>query len=321
MKGEIIAPGQVTPHEIEEQCTQRFREAYASGIRATLAMGDVLREYREQFGHGQWESWVDHRLPIGPRTARKIIQIAECPHIRSQIGLRESVLPDDREILVEISRLDEAQFNELVDGGTIHAGMNRGDVKRALVQQSHGTGAAPLDSLPAGRYGAILADPPWRFETQTPDGMGRSPDNHYPTMTPGEVLSLDVKNLAADDCALFLWVTSDNLKFAGGVMSAWGFDLVSTAFVWVKKGQPGLGYWTRKGSEICLLGTRGSPKRQAKDVPEVIHAPRGRHSEKPDEIHERIQRLLPGPYLELFARKPREGWDAWGNDPDLGEGS
>lgn len=78
------------------------------------------------------------------------------------------------------------------------------------------------------------------------------------------------------------------------------------------------GYWTRKGAELCLLGKRGSPSPRAKDVAEVVHAPRGRHSEKPEAVYERIERLAAGPYLELFARGTRPGWAAWGNDPALG---
>ena len=73
-----------------------------------------------------------------------------------------------------------------------------------------------------------------------------------------------------------------------------------------------MGYWTRASSEVCLLGTRGKPKRLNADVRQGIIAPVRQHSRKPDGIHERIERLVAGPYLELFARQQREGWTAWG---------
>ena len=82
----------------------------------------------------------------------------------------------------------------------------------------------------------------------------------------------------------------------------------------------GLGYWTRANPEMCLLGTRGSPKRLAKDVRRLVVTPRREHSRKPDEVYDRIERLAAGPYLEVFAREGRPGWDAWGNQAGLFDG-
>ena len=79
----------------------------------------------------------------------------------------------------------------------------------------------------------------------------------------------------------------------------------------------GLGFWTRANPEPCLLATRGAPKRLAGDVPKLLIAPRRQHSRKPDETYARIERLLPGPYLELFARQSRAGWDGFGDQGEL----
>lgn len=111
------------------------------------------------------------------------------------------------------------------------------------------------------------------------------------------------------------------------VIEGWGFNYKSCGFVWTKANvrqidmfrddaDPDmlLGYWTRANTEFCLIGTRGKPKRQAADVRQAIIAPRREHSRKPDGIHERIERLVAGPYLELFARQQRPGWDVWGNE-------
>jgi N6-adenosine-specific RNA methylase IME4 len=173
--------------------------------------------------------------------------------------------------------------------------------------------------LPAGKYAVIYADPPWRFELWSDKGE-RVAENHYPTMTLDEIKALPVGELAAKDCALFLWAVMPQLDAAFEVIQAWGFEYKTCAFNWVKmtndgsRPRHGMGYWTRANSELCLLATRGAPKRINADVQQVILAPRREHSRKPDEAAERIERLVAGPYIELFSRRPREGWGAWGNE-------
>jgi N6-adenosine-specific RNA methylase IME4 len=104
------------------------------------------------------------------------------------------------------------------------------------------------------------------------------------------------------------------------VMKAWGFQYKTAGFCWVKENRSGdglfwgMGYWTRANAELCLLGTKGAPKRHARDVHQVIMSPVGEHSRKPEETHVRIERLVTGPYLELYARRPMAGWTVWGND-------
>ena len=176
------------------------------------------------------------------------------------------------------------------------------------------------------KYKAILADPPWNFKTYSPKGDGRSAKQHYNVMSFDEIKDLGylkVLDWVAPDCVLFLWDTYPNLKDAFSVMRHWGFEYKTVAFTWVKINQDGvtpftgMGYWTRANAEICILGTRGHPKRKAKDVRQVILSKRREHSRKPDEQYERIERLVDGPYLEMFARSPhREGWDVWGNEAE-----
>jgi N6-adenosine-specific RNA methylase IME4 len=180
-----------------------------------------------------------------------------------------------------------------------------------------------FQDLPRHHYGAILADPPWSFKTWsgktgTPH---RTANDHYRTQGARWLADLPVHTVAGDDCALFMWVVDSHVDQAIDLARAWGFGFKTVAFVWQKttsKGTPriGLGYWTRKGAEICLLFTRGTPKRKDKGVRQIIVAPRREHSRKPDEIHDRIERLVAGPYLELFARAKRPGWTVWGDQRD-----
>ena len=197
-----------------------------------------------------------------------------------------------------------------------------------------------IEQLPRAHYGAILADPPWRFRTWNKrEGVGRIDSRtqkygmkgaagyHYYTMPIEEICALPVSDLAAPDCSLFLWISWPQLLDAVALIEAWGFEYKTIAFCWVKAhaGQlelfqddvddlMGLGYWTRANSEVCLLATRGKPKRLNADVRQAIIEPRREHSRKPTCVYGRIERLVAGPYLELFARTQRKGWDQWGDE-------
>lgn len=178
-----------------------------------------------------------------------------------------------------------------------------------------------LDALiSAGKkFGVIYADPPWTFNVYSGKGKQRSADRYYNTMSLDDIKALPVQQLAADDCALMMWCVSPELDGALDVIQAWGFEYKTVGLCWVKqtKGDNGLhwgmGYWTRANVELCLLATRGAPKRMAKDVHQVIEAPVSQHSRKPDEAQVRIERLLNGPYLELFGRRASPNWTVWGN--------
>jgi N6-adenosine-specific RNA methylase IME4 len=185
--------------------------------------------------------------------------------------------------------------------------------------------------IAAGKTFAVtVADPPWTFETYSEKGKEtRSPERHYDCMSLDDIKALPVQQLAARDCALFLWTTMPRLPDAIGVIAAWGFKYKTAGFVWVKTTPSakfisrdgdglhwGTGYWTRANAELCLLATKDAPKRRARDAHQVVIAPRREHSRKPDEIHDRIERLIGGTYLEMFARRSRQGWTVWGDEVD-----
>ena len=170
-----------------------------------------------------------------------------------------------------------------------------------------------MSDLPAGPFSAIACDPPWHFSTY--DGKrsvaARTAEDPYPTMTLDDLKALPVASVAAKDCALFMWIVDAHLVEALALGKAWGFAFKTIAFIW-DKGEIGMGYWTRKEAEFCLLFTRGSPKRLHKDVRQIIRAPRREHSRKPWQTHQRIMRLVGGPYLEMFSREEHNGWTSWG---------
>lgn len=174
------------------------------------------------------------------------------------------------------------------------------------------------------KYNIIYADPPW-------DGLGwnngsgkKCPARHYKVMKGGDIGGLPVASLAADNCALFLWVTFPNLPLGVDTISKWGFRYATQAFTWVKKSKSGGWFWgcgnyTRANAELCLLGIKGSMKRQSASVHSVVDCPVGRHSEKPAVVRDRIVELFGDlPRVELFARVATPGWDVWGNEIEGG---
>jgi N6-adenosine-specific RNA methylase IME4 len=190
------------------------------------------------------------------------------------------------------------------------------------------------------KYNVIYADPPWEFKTYSDAGKDRSAENHYNVMTLDDLKKLPIKKISNNPAALFMWVTFPQLFTSKPLMEAWGFIYKTCAFNWIKANKSAdlsklnvnkdirmnLGYYTRANSElclfadteedtdICLLGTtKKVPERMSRSVRQVLITHQRTHSEKPDEIYEKIEELFDGPYLELFARKTRQGWDSWGN--------
>jgi N6-adenosine-specific RNA methylase IME4 len=180
-----------------------------------------------------------------------------------------------------------------------------------------------FEGIARHNYGAILADPPWHFRTWSERNQTRSAARHYQLMSLDEIANMPVADLAADNCALFLWAINPLLPEALKVMEQWGFKFKTVAFVWAKStptSKPwapnwhmGLGYYTRANAELCLLGTKGRPHPKSWGVRQLIVAPRREHSRKPEAIYNDIPRLVKGPHLELFGREKRKNWDVWGN--------
>jgi len=170
------------------------------------------------------------------------------------------------------------------------------------------------------KYNIIYADPPWKYQQ---NGVKGAAENHYSTMSLDEICALPVADIAAKDSALFLWATFPMLPEALRVVTAWGFTYKTVAFVWLKLNKQaltwfyGMGFWTRSNAEICLLATRGHPKRQDNSIHQFIISPLEAHSKKPDETRNKIVRLMGDlPRVELFARQSPPGWDVWGNEVD-----
>lgn len=172
------------------------------------------------------------------------------------------------------------------------------------------------------KYNVIYVDIPWNYRDKANAGK-RGANHKYPTLTLKEVINLPVNEIVADNCFLFLWATAPLLPDAFKVIEAWGFEYKTMAFVWVKKNKVadslfwGMGNFTRSNAEFCLLAVKGKPKRICAAVHSVVMSPIQKHSQKPNEVRNRIVELCGNiPRLEIFAREKYDGWDCVGNEID-----
>ena len=177
------------------------------------------------------------------------------------------------------------------------------------------TGA--LDPRALGPQDVILADPPWKFASNSEALPGRNPRRHYPCMSVGEIAEMPVAVLAAPSALLLMWVTVPFAAAAHDVMRAWGFRYVSQV-VWIKE-RIGTGYWARNRHELLYIGKRGDfPCPVPVLFPDsVVVGQQREHSRKPDLVHQVIDaRLGHMRRCELFARTRRAGWTVWGNQAE-----
>lgn len=174
------------------------------------------------------------------------------------------------------------------------------------------------------RYGTILADPPWKFTNRT----GKMAPEHkrlnrYATLSFAEIEAIPVNSVVAEESHLYLWVPNALLAEGLSVMAAWGFTY-KTNIIWHKvrkDGGPdgrGVGFYFRNTTEMLLFGVRGRLRTLApgRSQVNIIKTRKREHSRKPDEQYDLIESCSPGPFLEMFARGSRDGWDGWGNESE-----
>ena len=191
---------------------------------------------------------------------------------------------------------------------------------------------SPAAQQPTKRYRTIVADPPWQFDQSWGEnylayrshspGTVNSPNEgrrlkrgaaaNYPVMTIDEIKMIPVGIWAANDSHLYLWTTNSHIRLAFDVMEAWGFKY-KTMLTWCKN-KIGMGTYFRNTTEHVLFGVRGSLGLKRHDIWTHFNAPRHAHSEKPDTFYDIVQSASPGPYLDVFARKQRFGFDTWGDE-------
>lgn len=199
-------------------------------------------------------------------------------------------------------------------------------IKFALIVVSN------LIPFPNKKYKIIVADPPWsynKYSNSKPNIASNIRVTPYLPLPLQEIKEMPVHQIADKDCVLLLWITFPCLEMGLEVIKAWGFKYKTVAFNWVKKNKRGIGWfmgfghYTRANGEICLLATKGKGvKVLKKNMSQLVINPLTVHSEKPSIVMKKIVTLFGDePRIELFARKQLSGWDAWGNDLSVNQGS
>jgi N6-adenosine-specific RNA methylase IME4 len=296
------------------QANNKDLEANAFEIRkrAERRLGEVMAEM-PRAGVGGREGCSENPLPTLP-----------------EMGIGKNLAHRAR----TTAAMPSPDFEKLVANGRdeVLKSVERAVVSKEKRKEKHQEIAARAVAAIAskGPFPVIYADPPWKWghfgqqDYENEQGKGRTPDQHYPTLTHEEILAfsvdgLSVAELAHTDAALFLWCTSSNLPRASEVMYQWGFQFKSSA-AWVKisdgRLQTGTGLVFRNSHEILLYGTRGKMPGPQWQPPSVFLAPRGRHSAKPAIVRQAIEKMYPDfdarSRLELFAREQNDGWTAYG---------
>ena len=178
------------------------------------------------------------------------------------------------------------------------------------------------------KYSIIYIDPPWKYNKRTNNNrqnkswFGGGATSQYNTMSINEIAKLPLNNLADKNCALFLWTTFPYLDKQIKLIEGWGFEYKTLGFSWIKTNKKqtkkpyfGVGYYTKSNCEVCLLAVKGKMKPVSNKVSSVVISPISKHSEKPNEVRDKIVELFGDlPRLEMFARKETNGWDVFGNE-------
>ena len=298
--GEIIAPGEMSLAEIEDDLERRWHHHAAFAVDHYLESCMVLVEAKRRLGHGRWLPWLK-RINLNDRTAARRMKVVQDPNIVRVVQGKSVIvsnLPTSQSALLALCGHDQETFDALAESGVVRPDASASDIKAALSPEVPDENPVTLEEIAAaGPYGAIMASPPWPCEGG---------------WTLDEINGLPVADMASKDAALFLWAANEQLPEALDTVAAWGFDYRTHAFIAYDPDLPGKGEWTRSGSRHCLLGVRGRPRRQDKGVGEAIRFCHAEGEQYDVEAARRIMRLVPGPYLHLFAQDELRGWTAWG---------
>ena len=278
------------------------------GLERFLEVARALLEIRDsrlyRLTHPTFEGYVGERFGLARRTAYGYLEAAAVArNVPSEAQLTLSHL----RALAPLPAEAQAALAPAISEMTV---VEARRVIRLWRQQQRAKLPCETPPFPEGTFRTIVADPPWRFRNDWGDGVAA---DHYVPMEVEAIAALTVSDLAAPDSHLYLWVPGALLPEALQVCEAWGFRYIGL-LTWVKPGL-GLGNYWRSATEHICFGVRGSLDTQAKDLRNWFEAKRRRrHSAKPDEFYELVERASPEPYLELFARRQRTGWTGWGNE-------
>jgi N6-adenosine-specific RNA methylase IME4 len=296
---------------VERRRLEQLEAVVTRGLEAFVEVGRALIEIRDtrlyRESHTTFESYVNERFALARRTAYGYIEAVDvldalgdvptCTQISvSHLRALAPLEPDaQRELAPIVAPMTVVQARRVIRDWRLQQRATKND-------------RPPPPPFPDGTFRTLVADPPWRYENDWGQGLA---GDQYPTMSDEEISRLGVADLAAPDSHLYLWTPVAKVRQAIDICEAWGFRYVGL-LTWIKPGL-GMGTWWRVSTEHIVFGARGRLP-TSPNMRNWFEAPRRRHSAKPVEFFDIVERASPGPYLELFARSLRDGWTAWGDE-------
>ena len=284
---------------------QEWYQLLVEEIKATLT--EAIFTFRFALVEGYWlsgklirEAWKEHYEDEDPVNVTQLLQVLAVSVSKSYRTLWYALESYDK--YPEIGQLPEGKnisWNKLIT--------------KYLTEPKE---KIPLPEAPDGKYNVIYADPPWDISSFVLEKWESPLEDKYPTMTEEEIKALDIPNLCADDCVLFLWTTLSTLPEALRILEHWGFKYHIT-LTWDK-----VGGWSSNGfhrrTELVLVGYKGKLsnviKQEGEYIPTIFQEAKREHSTKPEIMYKYIETRTNSKKIELFARKKRDGWKVWGNE-------
>lgn len=277
----------------------------------------IAAELKAPQGGGLSQEEIARRLGVAQKTISLWLETSGSISSITNASTSDDIRVYDNR--VSVPKDQRKQIRERVESGETQAqvaadyGVTRRRIGQIVQQEQKKEKGKQLKQpeLPPDIFSVIYADPPWKYSNE---GFEYSDEQEYLMMATDDICNLDIKSHVYKNAILFLWVTNPLLLDGLRVLDAWGFQY-KTNLVWVKNIHS-FGFYVLGKHELLLIGVRGSMTPKQKTAPmSVLESPRRKHSQKPDEMYDIIERMYPeGKYLEMFARRTRDGWTSWGNE-------
>jgi N6-adenosine-specific RNA methylase IME4 len=281
-----------------------------AGIRRAAGMNAALGNNVAEIISPTFTADTARKTGVTGRSVRQSVQIARdiLPEVKE--ALRDTEVAEKQTELLRLAKMEPEQQAEVAR--VISSGQAR-NITQAQKRIAADEIQAEPPPLPKGPFRVIVADPPWMYDKRPDDDTHRSRLD-YPSMTIPALCELPVRDIAADDCVLWLWTTNAHMRHAYSILDSWGFE-ERTILTWAKN-RMGCGDWLRGQTEHCILAVKGRPTVTLYNQTTLLNAPVRQHSRKPDEFFDLVDRLCPGSKVELFCREARPGWAVFGNEVD-----
>lgn len=306
---EVLTADEWTPQEAASYVS----EAWQNAVESIIETGRRLIEAKDRVVHGGWLKAVE-MMPFGDRTARFLMEISDHPVLSNR--KYTSDLPAAWMTLAILAKLPADELIALIDDGTINPDLQQVEARALVAGRREPDPVVNPVAAKDGTYSCIVIDPPWDVKKIERD---KHPDQgkflEYPTMSVekiGDEQWVPVRTHAADNCHLYLWVTQKYLPAGLWLAEQWGFKY-QCLMTWRKN----FGFtpfsWMYD-TEHVIFASKGNLPLMQKGLRLSFEAPVQGHSIKPDVFYERVLAASPGPRIDMFARRQREGFDVWGNE-------